>query len=181
MSKNKEMGEEENETEELLPIESDNLETEVPAVNEQSVFSKEIEAQKEKYIRLLAEFENYKRRTAKERIEQIKTAGLEVITDLLPALDDVDRAQAAIADAKDIEALKAGLQLIDEKFRTTLHQKGLVEIECVGKDFDVELMESIAEIPAMNEEGKGKVIEVVQKGYTLNQKIIRYAKVVVGK
>ncbi|MBC8045464.1 MAG: nucleotide exchange factor GrpE [Fimbriimonadaceae bacterium] len=149
--------------------------------NESSSLINELEEQKEKYIRLLAEFENYKRRTAKERIDLFKVAGQEVIKDLLPALDDIDRATIMLTDTKDPDAMKQGLELISEKIKNTLAGKGLKEIDCKGKDFDVDTMESITEIPAPSEELKGKVIDVVQKGYTLNDKIIRYAKVVVGK
>lgn len=142
---------------------------------------KELAEQKDKFIRLLAEFENYKRRTTKERLELFKTAGLEVIKDLLPALDDVDRAEAAIATATDVEAVKSGLKLMSDKLRAVLQQKGLKEIECKGEAFDTDRMEAITEIPAPTPELQGKVVDVLEKGYTLNDKIIRYAKVVVGK
>ncbi len=148
---------------------------------EMNLYKEEVEHFKDKYLRLFAEFENYKRRTSKERIEYLRTAGQDVIKDLLPALDDIDRAQEVINDAKDINAIKEGLNLIKEKFKNTLEQKGLKEIECKGLDFNVESMESIAEIEAPSKELKGKVVEVVQNGYTLNDKIIRYAKVVVGR
>lgn len=142
---------------------------------------KELEEQKDKFIRLLAEFENYKRRTTKERLELFKTAGLEVIKDLLPALDDMDRAEAAIATSTSVEAVKDGLKLMGDKLRNTLQQKGLKEITCKGEDFDTDRMEAITEIPAPTPELQGKVVDVLEKGYTLNDKIIRYAKVVVGK
>jgi len=150
-------------------------------VDETSSFIKELEEQKEKYIRLLAEFENYKRRTAKERIDLFKTAGQDVIKDLLPALDDIDRATQVVKDARDIEAVKEGLALISEKFKNILAQKGLKEIECLGHEFNTDLMEAITELPAPTDDMKGKVVDVLEKGYTLNDKIIRYAKVVVGK
>lgn len=159
--------------ENALPIEEQ-------VVDDSTTFVRELEEQKEKYIRLLAEFENFKRRTAKERIELFKTAGQEVIKDLLPSMDDVDRAEQAIAEAKDMDAMVAGLKLISEKFRNTLMQKGLKEIECKGMDFNTDSMEAITEIEA-GEKMKGKVVDVVEKGYTLNEKIIRYAKVIVGK
>lgn len=141
----------------------------------------ELEEQKEKYIRLLAEFENYKRRTSKERMELFRTAGQDVIKDLLPALDDMDRAKAVVDEAKDLDAVKQGLALISDKIRNILSSKGLKEIECTEKEFDVDSMESVTEVAAPSEELKGKVVDVVQKGYTLNDKIIRYAKVIVGK
>lgn len=157
------------------------LPVEEQLIDESTTFIKELEEQKEKYIRLLAEFENYKRRTAKERIELFKTAGQDVIKDLLPALDDIDRAGQVVSDAKDIEAVKEGLTLISEKIKSTLSQKGLKEIACLGLEFNTDSMEAITEVPAASDDLKGKVIDVLEKGYTLNDKIIRYAKVVVGK
>ena len=141
---------------------------------------KELEEQKDKFIRLLAEFENYKRRTTKERLELFKTAGLEVIKDLLPALDDMDRAEVAMETATNLDAVKDGLKLMSEKLRNTLQQKGLKEISCKGEAFDTDRMEAITEISAPSPELQGKVVDVLEKGYTLNDKIIRYAKVVVG-
>ena len=161
-------------SEQVLPVE------EAP-VDDSTTMEKELAEQKDKYIRLLAEFENYKRRTTKERIELFKTAGLEVIKDLLPALDDIDRAEGAIASSKDVDAVKDGLKLMSDKLRNILSQKGLKEIACKGLPFDTDTMEAITEIPAPNEESKGTVIDVLEKGYTLNDKIIRYAKVVIGK
>ncbi len=162
------------ETGQALPVEEQ-------VVDETSSFIKELEEQKEKYIRLLAEFENFKRRTAKERIDLFKTAGQDIIKDLLPAVDDIDRASLAVIEAKDINAVKEGLTLIGEKIKNILSQKGLKEIECKGMDFNADSMEAITEIPAPTDEMKGKVVEVLEKGYTLNEKIIRYPKVIVGK
>ena len=174
-----------NETAQPVENETENQETTLPVeehpVDETASAIKELEEQKDKYIRLLAEFENFKRRTSKERIELFKTAGLEVIKDLLPSLDDVDRAEQVVANAKDLEAVKEGIKLISEKLKNTLSQKGLKEIECKGLEFNTDLMEAITEIPAPTEELKGKVVDVLEKGYTLNEKIIRYAKVVIGK
>ena len=158
-----------------------NLPVEEAPVDETSSALKELEEQKDKYIRLLAEFENFKRRTSKERIELFKTAGQEVIKDLLPSLDDVDRAEQVVAGAKDLEAVKEGIKLISEKLKNTLSQKGLKEIPCMGIEFNTDFMEAITEIPAPSEDLKGKVVDVLEKGYTLNDKIIRYAKVVIGK
>lgn len=157
------------------------LPVEEQIIDETSSALKELEDQKDKYIRLLAEFENFKRRTSKERIELFKTAGQEVIKDLLPSLDDVERAEQVVANAKDLEAVKEGLKLISEKLKSTLAQKGLKEIPCKGLEFNTDLMEAITEIPASSDDLKGKVVEVLEKGYTLNDKIIRYAKVVIGK
>ena len=161
-------------TENHVPVEGEFAEEPSSIINE-------LDEQKDKYMRLLAEFENFKRRTSRERIELFKTAGQEVIKDLLPALDDIDRAQIVVADSKDIEAVKQGLQLIAEKLKNIMQQKGLQEIECKGLEFNTDKMEAITEIPAPNDALKGKVVEVLEKGYTLNDKIIRYAKVVIGK
>ncbi len=161
--------------------EQENLPVDEGAVDDATTMVKELGEQKDKYIRLLAEFENYKRRTTKERLELFKTAGLEVIKDLLPALDDIDRAENAIASSKDIEAVKDGLKLMSDKLKNTLAQKGLKEIECKGLPFDTDTMEAITEIAAPSPELQGKVVDVLEKGYTLNDKIIRYAKVVIGK
>lgn len=174
-----------NETPQNEGVEAENQEANLPLedldLDEMAAAQRDLDLQKDKYIRLLAEFENFKRRTSKERIELFKTAGQEVIKALLPTLDDIDRAEQVVADAKDIEAVKTGIQLISEKFRNTMVAKGLKEIECKGQPFDTDLMEAITEIPAPSDELKGKVVEVLEKGYTLNEKIIRYAKVVIGK
>jgi molecular chaperone GrpE len=162
------------ETGQSLPVEEQ-------VVDESSSFVKELEEQKEKYIRLLAEFENFKRRTAKERLDLFKTARQDLIKDLLPAMDDIDRATLVVNDAKDMNAVKEGLTLISDKIKNILTQKGLKEIECKGLDFNADTMEAITEIPAPSEDLKGKVVEVLEKGYTLNEKIIRYPKVIVGK
>lgn len=134
----------------------------------------------DKFLRQAAEFENFKRRNAKERIELIQTAGRDVITDLLDVIDDSDRAQKQMENTKDIEQIKEGILLIFSKLRNTLTAKGLKPMDAMGKDFNPDLHEAIAEIEA-GDEMKGKVIDEVQKGYYLNDKIIRYAKVVVGK
>ncbi len=141
----------------------------------------DLEEQKDKYIRLFAEFDNFKKRTAKERLELIQTAGAEVIKSLLPVLDDFDRAEKSIETATDIEAVKQGLLLIKEKLNKSLQQKGLQSMQSIGESFDAEWHEAITEIPAPTEDMKGKIIDEVEKGYVLNDKIIRYAKVIVGK
>ena len=141
----------------------------------------DLEEQKDKYLRLVAEFDNYKRRTSKERIEVIQTAGKEVITDLLDVLDDCDRAEKQLQTSDDITQIKEGIQLIFNKFRSKLQSKGLKAMESLNKDFDVEKHEAITEIPAPTKDLKGKVLDEVQKGYYLNDKIIRFAKVIVGK
>ena len=141
----------------------------------------ELGEQKDKYLRLLAEFENYKRRTSKERIELIQTAGKDVIVSMLDVLDDCDRAEKQMQNSEDTNEVKEGVQLVFNKLRATLQAKGLKAMESIGTDFDVEKHEAITEIPAPTEKWQGKVMDEVQKGYYLNDKIIRFAKVVVGK
>ena len=141
----------------------------------------EVDVQKDKYLRLFAEFENYKRRTSKERIELFKTAGQEVMQSLLPVLDDFDRASKEISKSKDKDAVK-GVELIHTKLRDTLKAKGLEEMTVkIGDTFDGDLHEAITQVPAPEDKMKGKIIDIVEKGYTLGEKIIRYPKVVTGK
>lgn len=135
----------------------------------------------DKYLRKVAEFENYKRRTAKERIELMQTAGRDVITDLLDVLDDCDRAQKQLESGTDVAAQKEGVMLVFNKLRNSLQSKGLKAMQTVHTEFNADLHEAITEIPAPAEDLKGKVIDEVIKGYYLNDKIIRHAKVVVGK
>jgi len=141
----------------------------------------ELEEQKDKYIRLFAEFDNFKRRNAKERMELIQTAGREVITSLLDVLDDCDRAEKQLQTSEDLQQIKEGIQLVFGKLRNTLQSKGLKAMESINTGFDVEKHEAITEIPAPTAALVGKVMDEVQKGYYLNDKIIRFAKVVVGK
>jgi molecular chaperone GrpE len=141
----------------------------------------EVSEHKDKYLRLFAEFDNYKRRSAKERIELIQTAGKEVITSLLDVLDDCDRAEKQLQATDDINQVKEGVQLVFNKLRSTLQSKGLKSMDSISTEFDVEKHEAITEIPAPTKDLKGKVIDEVTKGYYLNDKIIRFAKVVVGK
>lgn len=141
----------------------------------------ELSEQKDKYIRLFAEFDNFKRRNAKERIELIQTAGKEVITSLLDVLDDCDRAEKQIQSSEDLQQIREGIQLVFGKLRNTMQSKGLKPMESIETDFDVEKHEAITEIPAPNPALVDKVVDEVQKGYYLNDKIIRFAKVVVGK
>jgi molecular chaperone GrpE len=153
------------------------LETENPI----DKLTAEIAEQKDKYIRLFAEFDNFKRRNAKERIELMQTAGKEVITSLLDVLDDCDRAEKQIQQSEDVAQMKEGVQLVFNKLRNNLQAKGLKAMESIATEFDVEKHEAITEIPAPTDDLKDKVIDEVQKGYYLNDKIIRFAKVVVGK
>lgn len=135
----------------------------------------------DKYLRLYAEFDNFKRRTSKERIELLQTAGKEVITSLLPVLDDFERGLKAMEQALEVATVKEGVALVHHKLKNTLHQLGLKEMESKGLVFDAELHEAITNIPAPNDELKGKVVDELEKGYFLNDKVIRFAKVVVGQ
>ena len=141
----------------------------------------ELEEQKDKYIRLFAEFDNYKRRSAKEKNELVQTAGKEVIISLLDVLDDSERAEKQLQTSNDLEQIKKGIELVFGKLRGTLQARGLKAMESISTDFDVEKHEAITEIPAPTEALKGKVVDEVQKGYYLNDKIIRFPRVVVGK
>lgn len=136
---------------------------------------------KDKHLRLFSEFDNYRKRTTKERIELFKTASSEMILELLSVLDDFDRANQSFETTDDIEAVKQGFELIHTKLQGILTKKGLENMDSKGKEFDTDFHEAITEIPAPTEELKSKVVDVIEKGYLLNGKVIRFAKVVVGK
>ncbi|HEY6901949.1 MAG TPA: nucleotide exchange factor GrpE [Puia sp.] len=141
----------------------------------------EVQEQKDKYLRLFAEFDNYRKRSSRESLELRQTAGKEVIISLLDVLDDCDRAEKQLQKTDNIEQVKEGVQLVFSKLRSILASKGLKAMQSINTDFDVEKHEAITEIPAPTPALQGKVIDEVQKGYYLNDKIIRFAKVVVGK
>lgn len=141
----------------------------------------QIEESKDKYLRLFAEFENYKKRNTKERFDLMMTAGQETMKVILPVLDDFDRAKKSAEDESTTEQLSEGVQMVYNKLYSVLGNKGLKPMESTGEKFDPELHEAISEIPAANEEQKGIIIDTVETGYYLNDKIIRFAKVVVGK
>ena len=146
----------------------------------EEALSEELEKEKDKFLRLFAEFENFKKRTSKERIEMFKTAGQEVIIALLPVLDDFDRALNELSKSEDKEMFK-GVELINNKLKETLKGKGLEQFEVKAGDvFDAEVHDAITQIPAPNKKMKGKIIDVVEKGFKLGDKIIRHPKVVVG-
>ena len=145
------------------------------------LYKEEVEHFKDKYLRLFAEFENYKRRNAKERMELMQTAGKEVITSLLEVLDDCDRAEKQMSASNDIEQIKEGVRLVFNKLRNTLQSKGLKPMESLYTDFDVEKHEAVTEVEVADKAQKGKVVDEVVKGYYLNDKLIRFAKVVVAK
>lgn len=140
-----------------------------------------IDEQKDKYLRLFADFDNYKKRTAKERLELLQTAGKDVMLTIIPTLDDLNRAISSAEQAKDVEAVKEGFVLVKNKLFTSLQQKGLKPMQSIGEDFNPDFHEALTKIPAPSKEMKGKVIDEIETGYTLNDKIIRYAKVVVGE
>ncbi len=143
--------------------------------------TQDLASEKDKHLRLFAEFENYKRRTSKERVELFKTANQEVLQALLPVLDDFDRAILEISKSED-KALAQGVNLIHEKLKNTLVSKGLEEVEVkAGDAFDADFAEAITQIPAPSDKMKGKIVDVLEKGYKLGDKIIRFPKVVIGQ
>jgi molecular chaperone GrpE len=135
----------------------------------------------DKYMRIHAEFDNYRKRTNKEKLDIISTANAGLLKDLIPVIDDFERAMANNEKVDDIKSVKEGFTLIFNKYKTTLEAKGLKGMNSVGEKFDSELHEAIANVPAPSKKMKGKVIDAVEKGYCLNEKVIRYAKVVVGQ
>lgn len=153
-------------------------------VNETSEIEK-LEAEKkelnDKFLRLFSDFDNFRKRSAKEKLEITKTASAGVIKDLLSVVDDFDRAIENNEKSEDIDAIKEGFSLIHNKFYSILKNKGLTEVEAKGETFDVDKHEAITQIPAPSEELKGKVVDVIEKGYALNETIIRFPKVIVGQ
>ncbi len=140
-----------------------------------------IEDQKDKYLRLSAEFDNYRKRTMKEKAELIKNGGEKAIAAILPILDDLERALANMQKADDVKAMYEGIDLIYQKFLKNLNQEGLEKMSPIGEAFDTDFHEAVALVPAQEEEQKGKVLDCVQTGYKLNDKVIRHAKVVVAQ
>jgi molecular chaperone GrpE len=135
----------------------------------------------DKYLRLYSEFENFRRRTAKERLDLLKTAGEEILTELLPVIDDFERAMLAMSEKADLKTIKEGVHLVHHKFLHTLNAKGLKPFDSKEKSFDPEFHEAVTKIPAPSKKLRGKVVDEIEKGYLLNDKVIRYAKVVVGE
>ena len=156
---------------------SDNMTEGVEEVNLEEKY-KELN---DSHLRLMAEFDNYRKRTLREKAELIKTGGESALTNLLPVIDDFERALSTIQQTEDIKAVVQGVELIYNKFMFYLSQQGVKEIEAIGQPFDTETFEAVATIPAPEEDLKGKVIDCVQTGYTLHDKVIRHAKVVVGE
>ena len=141
----------------------------------------ELDEAKDKYLRKVAEFDNFKRRNAKERLELMQTAGRDILTDMLEVLDDCERAEKQLEKTDDSAAIKQGVSLVFNKLRNTLQAKGIKPMETLQQDFNPDLHDAVTEIPAPSEDLKGKIVDEVSKGYYLNDKIIRHAKVVVGK
>lgn len=135
----------------------------------------------DKYIRLSAEFDNYRKRTLKERIELTKTAGEQILEKILPVVDNFERALTSMEKTTDVKAIRDGIELIYSNFKDFLAQNGVKEIDCLHCDFDTDLQEAVTKIPAPSDDLKGKVVDCIQKGYYLNDKVMRFAKVVVGE
>ena len=148
--------------------------------NKVAALEETVAKDKDDYLRLMAEFDNYRRRTSQEKIELVSMASVETIKGLLPILDDCDRALKVLLESNDSDAAKEGTELIYSKLMGYLKNKGLAVIDAFGQTFDTDLHEAVAQFPVEDEEKKGKVFDVVQTGYTLNGKVIRFAKVVVG-
>ena len=176
-SKNKELVEEQiedqNKTEAQVEVESQTIEEKLQG---------DLKVEKDKFLRLFAEFENYKKRTTRERIELFRTAGEEVMIAMLPVLDDFERALNHIEEDKEAEELRKGVNLIYQKLLSALEQKGLSKMEVKqGEDFNADNHEAVTQIPAPSEDLKGKIIDVIEKGYKLGDKVIRFPKVVIGQ
>lgn len=174
---------EEKHLEDLQPEAENKQQTEAAVeTSPEEKLQEELAQQKDKFMRLFAEFENYKKRTSKERVELFKTASQDVMISMLPVLDDFERALTHIEDDKEAEELRKGVLLIYQKLLTTLEQKGLEKVAVEKGDvFDSEIHEAVTQIPAPSDDLKGKVIDVVEKGYKLGDKIIRFPKVVIGQ
>ncbi|MDT0608200.1 nucleotide exchange factor GrpE [Croceitalea rosinachiae] len=189
MSKKSKVQEMEEELEQKQPVEETELNAEdnnegVENIEEllsvEDQLKEDLAKEKDKFLRLFAEFENFKKRTSKERMDLFKTAGQDVIVSMLPIFDDFDRALKEISKSEDNELFK-GVELINNKFRETLKNKGLSEMEVgQGDAFDAEIHDAVTQIPAPDKKLKGKIIDVIEKGFKLGDKIIRHPKVVVG-
>jgi molecular chaperone GrpE len=184
MSKEDKVQDEELLNQESQQSENSNEETqeEVIELSKEEELDVQVKEATDKYLRLYSEFDNFRKRTQKEKIELYKTAGEGVITAILPILDDFERAEKANQDSDDAQGIKDGIKLIQDKLNNILKTKGLEAVESpIGKDFDVQFHEAITQIPAPSKKEKGKVLDVVEKGYELNGKVIRFSKVVIGQ
>lgn len=151
------------------------------SLSEEDRLKEEVTSLKDKYTRLFAEFDNYKKRTAKEKVDLMQSAGKDVITKLLPVLDDLDRAMAAMGEDEGSSSVREGVELIHAKLYRFLEQEGVKAMDAMGETFDPDFHEAITTIQAPSEDLKDKVVDVIEKGYFLNGKVLRYAKVVIGK
>jgi len=176
MSKDKKISKEKEEQDQLNKEVVDNEVT-----TQEPTFEDKFNELNDKYLRLYSEFDNYRKRTSKERLELFKTAGQDIITDLLPVLDDFDRAIHNLENDDHNESVQTGVNLIYNKFKNILEGKGLKHFVSIEEMFDPEIHEAITKIPAPNKKMKGKVVDEIEKGYKLNDKVIRFAKVVVGE
>ena len=185
--KEEELQQEETQTEaQNAEVESQNAEEEQPAKEETpedkiAALQAELEKSQKEYLFLMAEFDNYRKRTVKEKAELIKNGGEKAMLGLLPVIDDFERAIDAIDKSSDVEGLKEGVDLIYNKFMKSLESQQVKPMESTGTDFDADIYEAVTTFPAPDESMKGKVIDTVQKGYTINEKVLRHAKVVVGQ
>lgn len=185
--KEEELQQEETQTEaQNAEVESQNAEEEQPAKEETpedkiAALKAELEKSQKEYLFLMAEFDNYRKRTVKEKAELIKNGGEKAMLGLLPVIDDFERAIDAIDKSSDVEGLKEGVDLIYNKFMKYLESQQVKPMESTGTDFDADIYEAVTTFPAPDESMKGKVIDTVQKGYTINEKVLRHAKVVVGQ
>ena len=175
----KEIKTEDNNSEQENPEEKEQEEN-TPETKEKLSFKDKYNQMNDKYLRLSAEFDNYRKRTLKERMELIKTAGEDILINFLPVIDNLERAKKSIDEAKKIAPIKEGVDLIYKNILDFIRQRGIKEIKAEGKEFDTDLHEALTKIPVKSKKEKGKVVDVIEKGYKLNDKVIRFAKVVVG-
>lgn len=164
---------------EEFAVHEEEIEKEV--LSNEEILQKELDEYKDKYIRLYSEFENFRRRTNKEKYETISNANERLLVDILPIIDDFERAEQSFKEAKDLKAIKEGVDLIYNKLLKTLESKGVKKMKSVGEKLDTEKHEAITQIPVEDKKKKGKIVDVIEEGYTLHDKVIRYAKVVIGQ
>ncbi len=157
------------------------IEKEVEKKTEEEILNEKLKKVSDKYLRLSAEFDNYRKRTLKEKIDLMKTASENVLTELLKVVDDFERASKAMKESEDVESIKKGMLLIQNKFSDFLKKNGVKEIDAMSKTFDTDLHEALTKIPVEDKKLKGKVVDMIEKGYFLNGKVIRFAKVVIGE
>ncbi len=189
MSENKHVVNEPNENEEVTAsgepfspeiMDENTLDAEVSGESESEKLHAEMAETRDKFLRIYSEFDNYKKRTQRERLELLKSAGSEIIISLLPVLDDMERALKSAEVIDSANTLKSGLELITNKLKNTLEQKGLKRMNSIGEEFDVDLHEAITNVPVQDEKLKGRVVDEAESGYFLNDKVIRHAKVIIG-